>query len=371
MATGRKDAHGEDGRAGGLWVSRWVRRTRRWLDDPFLASAIVFGTVPAMLLVVYAVRRSAYLTPGFSFSLLSVGTVLFLGPYLVWYYDTRLLPGFARRFEDAVVDGAALDAIVERHRQFLSERWWIASGLAAIPIPVLMFGAPGFLRARGLFGPTDPLFWTVMGVLLWLSLFVGMGFLVVLVTILLVRSASSLDLRIDPLHPDGLGGTGAVGYLAIRTTVLFSLGALLLPLTLEYASAAGLGATALVYAMDAAYAIAIAASFLYPTVVVYRRAERVRERELDQLRRRYTAEKRRALDPDIGLLPGTTGAAVELKLQRLRNEYEDYRQVSLYPMKTDIIVRLVGSVLLPLVFLVLDMYLRPEIVERLVGSFPG
>jgi hypothetical protein len=48
-----------------------------------------------------------------------------------------------------------------------------------------------------------------------------------------------------------------------------------------------------------------------------------------------------------------------LEMQRLRNKYDDYATVRLYPMQTQILARLAGSVLLPLVFLLLEFYL-PE-----------
>lgn len=42
-------------------------------------------------------------------------------------------------------------------------------------------------------------------------------------------------MEIDPLHPDGLGGLSSVGYVAIRTTLLFSAGSLFIPILFRLA----------------------------------------------------------------------------------------------------------------------------------------
>lgn len=351
----------------GLWISRWVEAVRRHARHPVLASTLVFGLLPTAIVVAYAVVRWSYVDGGFLFSLAAIVVVLVVAPYLVWYYDTQLLPAFFRRISGVLDDEERLKAIEGTHRQLLSDRWWLASILAASPVPVLVFGSPAFLRSRGLFGLTDPLFWLVLAVLVWIGALVGIGFLLVLVTISIARTLANEELRVDPLHSDGLGGMSPIGYLAIRTSILFSLGSLLLPLLLQYAVASGPRMTALVYAMGILYAAFVALSFLYPTVAVTRRAAQVRAAILDDLRRQYVDVKRQAGEPAVGARPETTDPEVEQKLQRIRREHADYRRLDVYPMDVSILVRLTGSVLLPLSFVLLDSYLRPGIIDRLLA----
>lgn len=351
----------------GLWISRWVEAVRRHVRHPFLASTLLFGLLPTAIVVAYAGFRWPYVDDGFLFSLGAVVVVLVVAPYLVWYYSIQLLPTFFERISGVVADEERLKTIEETHQQLLSDRWWLASILAASPVPILVVGSPAFLRSRGLFGLTDPLLWFVLGVLVWIGALVGIGFLLVLVTISIARTLANEELQVDPLHSDGLGGMSPVGYLAIRTTIMFSLGSLLLPLLLQYAAASGPRMTAMVYTMGILYAAFVALSFLYPTVAVSRRAAELRATILDNLRRQYVDVKRQAGEPAVGARTETTDPEVEQKLQRIRREHADYRRLDVYPMNISILVRLTGSVLLPLSFVLLDSYLRPEIIDRLLA----
>jgi len=47
---------------------------------------------------------------------------------------------------------------------------------------------------------------------------------------------------------------------------------------------------------------------------------------------------------------------IYLELYRIRTKYEDYSNVKLYPFEIDIIAKLVGSILLPFVFIVIQYY---------------
>lgn len=360
-------ASGLDGPEG-FWISRWVEVVHRRTRHPFLASTFAFGILPSAVVITYALLRWRFLTMGFAFSLGAVVVVLVTAPFLVWYYETRLLPTFFERIAGLLPDENRIDAIAKRQRRLLAERWWMASLLAAIPVPLLVFGSPSFHRAHGLFGLTDPLFWLVLAVLIWIGVLVGIGFLLVVITVSIARTLAHEDLQVDPLHPDGLGGMSPIGHLSIRTTFLFSLGSLLIPLLLQYAAASGPRLTGLVYGMGLIYATFIALSFLYPTIVVSRRAAEVRDDVLDELRSQYIDVKGRAGEPAIGARPETTDPKVEQKLLRIRSEHEDYRRVDLYPMNISILVRLTGSVLLPLSFIILDTYLRPDVIERLLAG---
>lgn len=180
------------------------------------------------------------MSPTYLFSLGALLLVTGVAPYLIWYYDMRLFPAFLGDVEMLLPGQSTPDAIGERYRGLIADRWWAPAIAANLPIPLLTFFGQPFLRQRGLFGATDPLFWAVFAVLPWIGVIVGIGFLLVAVTFLVIRDISAEPLRIDPMHPDGLGGITIIGQFAIRTTALFSLGALLLPLQMQYAATVGI-----------------------------------------------------------------------------------------------------------------------------------
>ncbi|MFB6177047.1 MAG: hypothetical protein ABEI99_07900 [Halobaculum sp.] len=349
-----------------LWLTRLVERHRNRLGGPRKAATLLFGGPVVAALTIYLAVRWNAIPVGFLYSVASLAVVGCVAPSLVWYYDRELYPAFLREFAE-LTDESAMRRIGRRHRETLARRWPVAAALAVLPIPVLVTVGGSYLRTRGLFGPTDPVFLLVAATLVWLGVLVGLGFLLVAVTLSTVRHVVREEIAIDPLHPDGLGGVSAVGRLSIRTTTLFSVGALLLPTLFDFAAGVGPTATAVVYLMTAAYTVAIVVSFVYPTVVVYRRADEIRATVLDDLREQYRTVKREAGEPVVGADTERTDAAAEAKLRRVRREYEDYRTVSLYPFEPTVIARLVGSVLLPLVFLVVDTVLRPATVGRIVA----
>lgn len=359
----------EDDTGSHLWLSLLFERVRIQVDRPIVISPVIFGGLPGLIIALYIADRWSYLSPTYLFSLVALLLVAGVAPYLIWYYDMRLLPAFLEDVEVLLADQSLPEAFRERYRGLIANRWWPPAIAASIPIPVLMFFGQPFLRQRGLFGATDPLFWAVFAVLLWIGVIVGIGFLLVAVTFLVIRDISAKRLHIDPLHPDGLGGMTIIGQFAIRTTALFSLGALLLPLQLQYAATVGSTATTLIYVMAGVYGVFIAGSFIYPTLKINRRANAIRESILHDLRGQYEALKQAADEPRIGADIETTDPAIEQKLHRIRTEYEDYESVRLYPMEVTIFIRLTGSVILPVASVGLEYLFQPEVIETLLDGW--
>ncbi|MFC7226482.1 hypothetical protein N0B31_03630 [Salinirubellus salinus] len=279
---------------------------------------------------------------------------------LVWYYDTTVLPGFFDEVRELVVEESMADVerLAARHQRFFARRW----AYTAVPWTVLILTtavlATDFQRALGVAGAGDPVYPIYLAYYLWGGLLTGVGFHGMLTTVRCIREfTDAVDLRIDPLHPDGLGGLGAFGFLAIRTTLLTSLGALLLPMGFEMA--AGQRLEWLVGSAILLYTVFIAGTFAYPTFRVHKVADRLREAELNRLRaeiRGLPGQLSAAGDGDTAAVDNRE-LAVQLEIQRLRREYREYADVKLYPMSVSILAQLVGSVLLPLFFLLLDLAL--------------
>lgn len=335
-----------------LWLTSWFE----WLRNQYGTSGAgaIFASLPAVIVTTYAVFRWEYITPSYLYSLLAILVVTSVAPYLIWYYDFHLFPEFRDTVEPLIQTDGVVAAIGERYHRQLATKWWISAIAASIPIPILLYYGDPFLSQRGLFGISDPIFWLVVGLLLWIGVIVGIGFLLVAITFLVIRDVSAQPLEIDPMHPDGLGGMSAIGHYAIRTTTLFSLGALLIPLQLQYAATVGKSATMLIYLMGSAYGLFIAGSFFYPTIKINRKAEAIRAEILEDLRRQYYTLKDRAKEPAIGVDVEATDQAKEQKLNRLQEEYREYRNVRLYPLQLPILIRLFTSVILPVLLIGLE-----------------
>lgn len=357
---------GEHGYGGDrLWLSRLPERAAGGTLPPWLVALVGYSVLPvAVTVILRATARGPW--PPTLWVAMGFGLLFnLLAAVLVRYYDTTVLPGFFDEVRELVVEESLADVerIAVRQQRFFARRWPLTTVPWTGLILVIAVLATDFQRSLGVAGVGDPVYPLYLAYYLWGGLLTGIGFHGMLTTVRCIREfTATVEVRIDPLHPDGLGGLGAFGFLAIRTTLMTSLGALLLPMGFEMA--AGQGLRWLVGTAIVLYTLFIAGTFAYPTYRVHRVADRLRESELDRLRReirglpgQLSTAADTATDTDDGSAVDNRELAVQLEIQRLRREYREYADVKLYPMSVSILAQLVGSVLLPLCFLLLDIAL--------------
>lgn len=185
----------------------------------------------------------------------------------------------------------------------------------------------------------------------------GPGFSGPLTTVLLIREAASVDFEIQPLHPDRLGGLSTVGFISIRTTLLYSSGSLFLPLLFELST--GSVRQGVIYSFGLIYILSIVVSFVYTTTVINRKAAEVQRDVLEQLRTEYS---RLGTEIDTESDGSLTEVNRRLQQQQVRSGYDDDNNVRLYPFEVDTLVQLAGSELLPVALLVLELYVDSAII---------
>lgn len=335
----------------GVWLSRLVERLP---GGPVVASCLGIGWVPVLLTVGVFLASPRSVTLGVAVAQGLMTAVVVVGPTFVWRYDRRVVPTFFARASELVVpeDERTLSSLEAWTRRFFVRWHWVTVTLWTVVVAAIYVANPQFLRSLGIAGPGDPVFWVYGALWLWAAILTGIGFHGVLTTVVCLRRfARTATLRVDPLHPDGLGGLSSVGYYAIQTTALASAGALLLPLGFEVARRGELGV--LVYLSVAVYLGFIVAVFAYPTGLIHRRAQQIRDETLSRLRDEIQETEQRLRTTECA----DDEIALQLERQRLRGRYDDFRSVRLYPMSVDILSRLVGSILLPLFLLLVEVSL--------------
>jgi hypothetical protein len=146
-------------------------------------------------------------------------------------------------------------------------------------------------------------------------------------------------------------------------TVITSLGSLALPLSFQIAN--HVAYEEVVYIGVALFVLLVALNFVYPTYKVNRRAQELREEMLDVHRERIRKlENRLALRatengadlPDDDLAR-TDDELLELEIRRARREFDDYQNVQLYPLSIGIVTRLASSILLPVFFILFELFI--------------
>lgn len=362
------------------WVSSLVERNPLpWSDSPVVSGVLWFGTVPNVTFVLFVLGRLERVPADFLLAIFLAVLWLNVGPLLIWYYDVRVLPTFFDEVPELVRDEARVAALERKYTRLFAGRSWIPAVAWTVLLVAMFFRSQSYLVERGLFAFGDVYYVAFLIAVIYLGVFSGIGFMGVVTTVLCIREIAGEPIAIDPRHPDGLAGLSRFGYFAIRTTVTFSSGSLLLPMAFVFVR--NEASDLLVYLIVGSYMAAIAVSFLYPTYRINRQARRIRDGMLDDLRREYNAATRELrsagglhahlstvpgpddadredaeLSPNGGTLDDPAELVGQLELQRIRDEHRDLRSVRLYPFKVDILFRLASSILLPLVFLIVEIY---------------
>jgi hypothetical protein len=284
-------------------------------------------------------------------SQLLAATLGALGPALIWRYDTVVFPTFVERATEVTPhdDNRELRAIATRYGAFFTDVGattvvWTALVLVAV------LTNDGYFRSFGITGYADPAYLVYVLFAVWTAAITAVGIQMAATTALCIREIGELDFSIDPLHPDGLGGLSTIGYFAIRTTTMLSVGALALPLAFDVVRVGG--GSGVIYGLVAIYIGLIVGSFAFPTIYINRRANEIKQAQLNDTRERIHDLSDRLMAADDPEEIET----LQMKLEELRTAYGTYDSVSLYPMSLSIASRLASSVLLPLFFLLFETY---------------
>lgn len=334
------------------WVSENLNNGFLGLSNPLIVGILKFNT-PWNLL---AIACTIILWDSLSFSFIYASALGLLwvniAPYLIWYYDERVLPEFFSHLSELISDEDDRQELAKEYNQFFADHRLSVSFFWAVALVAIVYVSEPALKAQGMVGTGEFFIWTTYVYAAYIGLVLGQGFVGPITTILLIRDVAQHELEIDPLHPDNLGGLSTVGYVSIRTTLLFSSASLFLPL-LFFFSAEG-GISTVIFGITALYILTIFISFVYPTVIVNRRAQEYRDSVLEDLRQEYLEIEESMKGPGQNEISELNK---RLELQRVQREYNNYNSVSLYPLQISILTRLLGSVVLPIFFMLVELYL--------------
>lgn len=336
-----------------IWVTRlidWI--SDRTIDHPLIVGSFSIGLVPVVLTAIFFALTWEGLTLRYVITHLLVILIGFLAPGLIWYWDQTVFRRFVNNVAEVTPETEELERLAAHYSRLFRRRFLVFSGgLVALFLGIFLNNMPYF-RTLGVDGIGDPSYWVfVLTGVTWGAV-TGIGFHMAVVAVLFIRAVGRLDLEIEPLHPDGLGGLSAIGSFAIWTTMLISIGSLGFPYVFLLTSQGSSGT--LIYGGVGFYVLIIGLSFVYPTLYVNRRAQEVRERKLDEMRQRIRELEQQAKDP--AQHGSTDEIAKRLEIQRLRDEFQDHATVSLYPLSIGIITRLLSSVFLPIFFILFELW---------------
>ena len=338
------------------WVTSRIATDADGLwGHPLIRSVLVYGTPANLFLATVLLLRGSAVSTEFLAAIVSGIVWLNVSGYLIWYYDERVLPRFFSQATTLFTDTDRVKQLQAKYDAFFSEYHFVPVVIWIALLVALFFGSEPYLVSNGLFEAGSPLRYLYLGSVFYLGYMSGVGFSGVVTTILAVRELQNVDLEVDPLDPDGLGGLSTIGYFSIRTTLTFSTGSLLLPLAFIFVR--GNAPPWLVFVIVAGFIGTILVSFVYPTRLINKKAQQHRDARLEELRKEYRRAKTDALNySEVESADENTELIKRMELDRVRQEYQDYQNLRLYPFQINILLKLVSSLVLPIFFLVIDSY---------------
>lgn len=338
------------------WVSEQINNGFLGIQNPVLVGILKFSLPWNLLAGIYTILHSGDWSGSFMYASALGLLWVNIAPALIWHYDERVLPEFFSHLSELIPNKEKRKDLAKKYNQFFAKHRISITLFWTIAFVTIVYTSEAALVDQGMVGTGSIFIWTTYAYAIYIGAVLGQGFVGPITTILLIREVSNIELEIDPLHPDNLGGLSNVGYISIRTTLLFSSGSLFLPLLFFFSSEGGV--STIIFGFTGIYILTILISFIYPTTLVNRRAQEYRDSILEDLRQQYLDIEAKTQDPENDRISELNK---RLELQKVQNKYDNYNSVRLYPLQLNILTRLVGSIVLPILFMLLELYL-PDIL---------
>lgn len=264
-----------------------------------------------------------------------------IGPALIWTYERYTLLRLARSVRRYVGHN---EGFHEVRKLILTNTLHDTSSkiIVAVWIPLVAVGllsSESYLRRFGLFGLSDPLFWIIIGGVMYVAAYAGAGISFLLRSIKLIRSVIRIEVPPNIYAADATFGLSFLGRFALSTNLMYLSGWLFMPalfVSAKHGSGAPVWITHTLLATS--YAAACLFGFFWSISLVHRRLEEMKcaladsighhvGRCADHLRKRYTS-------------------ALANEFLSLRATYKDILAVNEWPLSLDVLVRFTASVVL-------------------------
>ena len=335
-----------------IWVSKIIEsnfpnflRT----DNPLLSSALKLGVIPTIIIALHIFMRKNLISPGFLLAYIFINIWLILAPYFIWYYDEVLFPKFFANLIDLLPNEKKLK-IARTYDTLFSKMFWVTSIPWISLLAFIYLNSSAFFLKGGFINYNDPMYWLGFIIVIWIGILAGIGSWGALVTIFMLEKLAKEKISIDPLHPDRRGGLSCIGQFIIKVSLLLSSGALVIPMAFEIVEEK---LEIYVYIAIAMFIASITLPFIYPTFKIGKTVRKIRDDILEEIRREYY---------DIESLVRDTKEDFKklvllLSLSEIREKYRMYENLKLYPFEIEIFIKLLSSLILPVLFVLLEVYL--------------
>lgn len=332
-------------------INRVVSWFRQNGASPLLACFVTFGVpnyIGFFALHFFQYESIQFETQENVFILLALSWS-WIGTAFIWYAFNIVTKRFTLKLKRITND----NNITEHKFIEIANRGNISLILWVITVCVVYIQSSSYIFHKcGFDTYTHPLYLISIFVVAVHAILTGVGFRGVYAVLYLTQHiCKNNTLHLNPYDSDGLGGLSIFGYLTIRTTLLFSSGAMFVPILLSIAQYLGSWYSLGVYLLVFLFTIFILMSFVVPNYHVYTWAKHERDSKLNNL----GTELYRLSDV---LLEDNPDQKELSKFNNLRQYHNDFSKIHLFPFNIRIITGLSSSVLFPILMLLLQIYLE-------------
>lgn len=334
-----------------IWLTDQLERTKNYFPhNSIVWPLFILATIPYILSLIFIMSTSNLYEVDFITIQFLAATTASAGPTLIWLFDQKIFPNFFSRVEVITESKQDLAEIIHKYELFFVDKYW----LVVIPWTVLLVGSvvinKEFFSSIGVSSYSNIWFFIYLLFSLFWGYITGIIIHMGITAVLCVHKiGDKLNLDIDPLHPDELGGLGAIGYFSINATLMNSVIGLSLPL--GFAIAREGQYRIIVFLAVVIYILLLISLFTYPTIYINRKAQQIREKHLNKRK-----EEIRKLESEMNNSQGSNlnRLSKQLRLQSLRDDFHEYQAVNLYPFTVSIITKLITSIFLPVLFTLIE-----------------
>lgn len=323
-------------------ITKYLKSLEGHGIHPIVAS-MLFGTIVMTAVILGSIFFQSYPSIGY----LSALGWLFIGPYLILVAERMIDDLWPELI--GLIDKKRVKELQKLERRFHGRRYLLV-GLPAVGVIaawVLYDYSASWFYLPVWFGS-----WTI-----W-ALLGSIGFWGVFQLVSLMVHIGRSDLNLNPMSPDRLGGLGLLADFSIKGTMLFSTGALMMiPMVYELISETRAANTVvyLTYTVTGAFSLVVLLSFLIPLFSLNKAAKRTRERIVEDAADRFQeAREEYQMHPER--------IEIGIRLLVLMQEFNENEKMSVWPWDVDVILKLGGSVLLP----ILVSFFRTTILPMLL-----
>lgn len=310
--------------------------------NKWLLISILFGLPVYILLTGFLIARLDAISHNFRIIGMTYLAAFWtwIGPLFIWRYEHVTTVRFWVEFRKVVVNKEQFFSVKKKHLKtplsgfanVLIILFWCAL------ITSTFVASYGFMKGFGVNSPSD-VWWIVqvLGVSFY-AFITGIGFLLVIKTMLMIRDILPIKTKIDPYHPDQRGGLGCFGKLLAETSFMFSSGAFFVPILLTLHRAYFAYRSNLILITLGIFTVMIGLSFFVPVVLIHKKIFIERHQEITKI-----GNLLKRIEQEVG----NGRPEVYLKHIVCRDMYLDLNKIITWPFNLQNLYMAVVSIILP------------------------